>query len=432
VVLLANKRKLSDIKKKIHNGNANVLTAQEFISRVEKGEIFKFEDIDVITTATKGLMSGIMGLFSFRLAPPKTLRKFTEITLNGISAFPGPCPNEYLGIADLIVYGTAQSHSRENYCGGSLFRELVEGKPISIHAKSSEGNIIDMDLTLQEMQFAKLMGTRQAIKNYNAMLNCETYQVDTIFSCLPFEPNKSELTFSGCGALNPFQNDPNFRTFGVGSPLLVNGARGYLMGPGTRNYIAKPNMMTIAPMDQMKPEYLGAFKTSYGLEPICSIAIPIPILTDKIFDDIVKSDRDVKLTILSLVGREKVGEITYADVWDNNFVMKFNPEACSKGYKCKVIENCPTNAFIIRDGLISAIDRFKCFNCGNCARLCPDAFSMNLKSIQYEGSEIPVVLRQSDRAGAIMLADELKQQILKEEFQLKKPTGRLDFAEKLK
>jgi len=405
VVLLANKRKLSDIKKKIHNGNANVLTAQEFISRIEKGENFKFEDIDVITTATKGLMSGIMGVFSFRLTPPKTLRKFTEITLNGISAFPGPCPNEYLGIADLIVYGTAQSHSRENYCGGSLFREL--------HAKSSEGNVIDMDLTLKEMQFAKLMGTRQAIKNYNAMLNCETYQVDTIFSCLPFEPNKSELTFSGCGGLNPFQNDPNFRTFGVGSPLLVNGAHGYLMGPGTRNYIA-------------------AFKTSYGLEPICSIAIPIPILTDKIFDDIVKSDRDVKLTILSLVGREKVGEITYADVWDNNFVMKFNPEACSKGYICKVIDNCPTNAFIIRDGLISAIDISKCFNCGNCARLCPDAFSMDLKSIQYEGSEIPVVLRQSDRAGAIMLADELKQQILKEEFQLKKPTGRLDFAEKLK
>ena len=57
---------------------------------------------------------------------------------------------------------------------------------------------------------------------------------------------------------------------------------------------------------------------------------------------------------------------------------------------------------------------------------------MDLKSIQYEGKEIPVVLRQSDRAGAIMLAEELKQQILKEEFQLKKPTGMLDFAEKLK
>jgi putative methanogenesis marker 16 metalloprotein len=429
---MPNKRKLSEIKNKISSGTANVITVQEFITRLNDGEHIKFEDVDVITTATKGLMSGIMGVFSFRLSPPKTLRKFIEISINGIPAFPGPCPNEYLGIADLIIYGTTQSQTRDHYCGGSLFRELVEGKPIEILAKSSEGEKVEKELSLEDMQYAKLMGTRQAIKNYNAMLNCESYQVDTIFSCLPFEPNKSELTFSGCGALNPFQNDPEFQSFGVGSPLLVNGAIGYLMGPGTRNYIEKPNMMTIAPMIQMSPEYMGAFKTSYGLEPICSIAVPIPILNEDVFNNIVKSDKDVILKILSLVGREKVGEITYGDVWENNFVMKFNPEACKKGYECKAIDKCPTDAFIIRDGLIVAIDRSRCFNCGNCARLCPEAFKLDLKSILFEGNKIPVVLRQSDRAGAIMLAEQLKHMILNEEFQLEKPTGKLDFAESIK
>ncbi len=429
---MPNKRKLSEIRNKISSGTANVITVQEFITQINNGEHITFEDVDVITTATKGLMSGIMGVFSFRLSPPKTLRKFTEISINGIPAFPGPCPNEYLGIADLIVYGTAQSQTREQYCGGSLFRELVEGKPVEILAKSSEGEKVEKELTLTDMQYAKLMGTRQAIKNYNAMLNCESYPVDTIFSCLPFEPNKSELTFSGCGALNPFQNDPEFQSIGVGTPLLVNGAIGYLMGPGTRNYVEKPNMMTIAPMIQMSPEYMGAFKTSYGLEPICSIAVPIPILSERVFNNIVKSDKEVILKILSLVGREKVGEITYGDVWENNFVMKFNPEACKKGYECKTIDKCPTDAFIIKDGLIVAIDRSRCFNCGTCARLCPDAFKLDLKSIPFEESEIPIVLRQSDRAGAIMLAEQLKLMILNEEFQLEKPTGKLDFAESIK
>ncbi len=429
---MPNKRKLSEIRNKISSGTANVITVQEFITQINNGEHITFEDVDVITTATKGLMSGIMGVFSFRLSPPKKLRKFTEISINGIPAFPGPCPNEYLGIADLIVYGTAQSQTREQYCGGSLFRELVEGKPVEILAKSSEGEKVEKELTLTDMQYAKLMGTRQAIKNYNAMLNCESYPVDTIFSCLPFEPNKSELTFSGCGALNPFQNDPEFQSIGVGTPLLVNGAIGYLMGPGTRNYVEKPNMMTIAPMIQMSPEYMGAFKTSYGLEPICSIAVPIPILSERVFNNIVKSDKEVILKILSLVGREKVGEITYGDVWENNFVMKFNPEACKKGYECKVIDKCPTDAFIIKDGLIVAIDRSRCFNCGTCTRLCPDAFKLDLKSIPFEESEIPIVLRQSDRAGAIMLAEQLKLMILNEEFQLEKPTGKLDFAESIK
>lgn len=426
------KRTLQEIKEKITKGTAVILTAQELIDSISDGKKVNFEDVDVVTTATKGLMSGIMGVFSFRLSPPKTLRKFTEVSINGIKAFPGPCPNEYLGIIDLIVYGTAQSLTKEKYCGGTLFRDLVEGKSVEIIAKSSEGKSIEKIMTLEDMQFAKLMGTRQAIKNYNAMINCETDNVDTIFSCLPFEANKTQITFSGCGALNPFQNDPEFESFGVGTPILVNGSVGYLIGPGTRNYIAKPNMMTIAPIIGMKPEYMGAFRTSFGLEPICSIAVPIPILNENIFNSLAKSDKEVKLAILSLVGREKVGEINYGDVWDNNFIMRFDLEACKNCEKCNVISLCPTEAFIIKDGLISAIDRSYCFNCGMCAKLCPDAFILDLKSIIFEGKEIPIVLRQSDRYGAILLAEELKFKILKGEFPLEKPTGKLDFADIVK
>ncbi|MEE9377200.1 MAG: methanogenesis marker 16 metalloprotein [Candidatus Lokiarchaeia archaeon] len=429
---MAKKRELSEIRKKIENGSVVVLTVQELLDRINEGKKVNFEDIDIITTATKALMSGIMGIFSFRLSPPKTLRKFTEVDINGIPAFPGPCPNEYLGIVDLIIYGTTQSKTIDNYCGGSLFREMVEGKPVTIVAMSAEGETIEKKMKLEDMQFAKLMGTRQAIKNYNAMINCEIYKVDTIFSCLPFEPDKSEITFSGCGALNPFQNDPEFETFGVGAPILVNGNIGYLIGPGTRNYVAKPNMMTIAPFLGMKPEYMGAFKTSYGLEPICSIAVPIPILNERIFDNIIKSDNEVALTILSLVGREKVGEITYGDVWDNNFFMKFNLDACKNCEECKAIDKCPTNAFIVKNGIITAIDRTRCFNCGNCTHLCPEAFKLDLKKIKFEGSELPIVLRQSDRYGAIKLAEQLKSMILKGEFPLRKPISKLKFAETVK
>jgi len=429
---LVKKRKLSEIRKKIENGSAVILTVQELLDRINEGKKVNFEDVDVVTTATKGLMSGIMGIFSFRLSPPKTLRKFTEVDINGIPAFPGPCPNEYLGIVDLIIYGTTQSKTIDNYCGGSLFRDIVERKVVTIVAMSAEGETIEKQMKLEDMQFAKLAGTRQAIKNYNAMINCETHQVNTIFSCLPFSPNKSEITFSGCGALNPFQNDPEFESFGVGSPVLVNGTIGYLMGPGTRNYVEKPNMMTIASLQGMKPEYMGAFKTSYGLEPICSIAVPIPILNERIFNNIVKSDKFVKLTILSLVGREKVGEMTYGDVWDNNFIMKFNLDACKNCEECKAIDKCPTDAFIIKGGRIFAIDRSRCFNCGNCTHLCPEAFKLDLKKVNFEDNDVPIVLRQSDRHGAIKLAEELKSLILKGDFPLKKPISKLHFAKILK
>ena len=287
-------------------------------------------------------------------------------------------------------------------------------------------------MRLEDMQFAKLMGTRQSIKNYNAMINCESYEVNTIFSSLPFKPNKSQITFSGCGALNPFQNDPDFETLGVGSPLLVNGSKGYLVGPGTRNYVAKPNMMTIAPFKNMKPEYMGAFKTSYGLEPICSVAVPMPILNERIFKNINRSDKEVQLNILSLVGREKVGEINYGDVWDHNYLMVFDPSECKNCKECHVAETCPTDAFIMKNGFISGINRTRCFNCGTCSNLCPDAFKLDLKTINFEGKDIPIVLRQSDRNGAILLAKELKKMIINGDFNLKPPTGDLDFAEEVK
>jgi len=432
VLLLGDTRKLSEINKKIENGTAIVITAQEFIDRISKGEIVRFKDVDVVTTATKGLMSGIMGVFSLRLSESRTLRKFVEVSINGIPTFPGPCPNEFLGIVDLLIYGTAQSITKENYCGGSLFRDLVENKPVEIIAKSSEGNTIEKTMTLREMQFAKLLGTRQAIKNYSAMINCETYAVDTIFSCQPFKADEAEITFSGCGALNPFENDSKFLTYGVGSPLLVNGSIGYLVGPGTRNYIGKPNMMTIAPMKEMKPEYMGAFKTSSGLEPICSIAVPIPILNENIFDNLVKSDNDVPLPLLSLVGRKEMAEITYGDVWDNNFHAQFKPNVCKDCVKCDILNACPLDAFIIEDNWITGIDRLLCFNCGNCSHLCPKAFKLDLKSIKYKGKDVPVVLRQSDREGAIKLAEELKEKILKGELTLESPTGKLDFAKYVK
>ena len=97
------KRKLSEIRKKIEEGTAVVLTVQELLDRISEDGKIQFEEIDIVTTATKALMSGIMGMFSFRLSPPKTVRKFTEVDINGIPTFPGPCPNEYLGIVDLII-----------------------------------------------------------------------------------------------------------------------------------------------------------------------------------------------------------------------------------------------------------------------------------------------------------------------------------------
>lgn len=431
---LVKKRTLSEINVKIDKGTASILTVQDLIDRLKQGEKIEFEDVDVITTATKALMSGVSGIFSLRLSPPKTIRKFTEVSLNGIPGYPGPCPNEFLGIIDFILYGTAQSKTIKSYSGGNLFRDLVEGKTVNIVAKSDKGEIVNKTMTLDDFQFARMMGTRQAIKNYFAMVNPSKNAVHTIFSVLPLEGNYSQMTFSGCGAMNPFQNDPEAEVVGVGTRILVNGQIGYIIGPGTRNDRLKPNLQTICDLKGMSPEYMGAMKTSYGLENICSISVPIPILNKKIWQNIIKSDSEVPLVVLNVVGREKLGEITYGDVWDNNFLVSYDPKKCKDCEECPVDGNCPTGAFNLKKG----IDRSLCFNCGTCIVACPkDAFNADLKKVrvklkdQKDPFEIPIVLRESDRYGAIKLAEKLKKMIFNKEFIIKEPTAKLEFYPKV-
>jgi putative methanogenesis marker 16 metalloprotein len=424
-------RTLDEINAKINNGTAVIMTAQEFIDAFASGSELTFDDVDVVTTATKGLMSGIFGVFSFRIAPPKEHREFVGLTINGIPGFPGPCPNEFLGIVDVLLYGTAYAQDNPSYSGGVLFRDLVEGKPVHVVATSDLGAVVELDLTLDDMQFARLMGTRQGFKNYNAMVNPTSEPVDTIFSVLPFKGDCVEATFSGCGALNMFANDPTFETLGVGSPMLVNGGVGYLIGPGTRNNVAKPNMMTIADFKGMKPEYMGGFKTSFGTEPICSMAAAIPVLNETVFANLLHSDRDTSMPVMNVIGREKICEVTYYDVWDGNFVVKFDPRKCLACDNCPVEDVCPTGAFKKETG--KGIDRTRCFNCGTCTLVCDEkAFSADLKSIEVDGKIVPIVLRQSDRAAAIKLAAELKAKILRGEFKLVSPVAKLDFATDVK
>jgi uncharacterized protein (DUF39 family) len=189
--------------------------------------------------------------------------------------------------------------------------------------------------------------------------------------------------------------------------------------------------MTIADFKGMKAEYMGGFKTSFGVEPICSMAAPIPILNERIFNNLARSDKGIPLSVMNVVGREKITDITYGDVWGNNFAVKFDPKKCDDCADCPGEKHCPTAAFHKRKG----IDRARCYNCGLCAVTCtiaPQAFEIDMKVVTLNGKKVPVVLRQSDRNGAIKLATELKNLILKGEFPLEAPTAPLDFAKEVK
>ena len=120
---------------------------------------------------------------------------------------------------------------------------------------------------------------------------------------------------SGCGQLNPIKNDPKLETIGIGTRILMNGAEGFVIGTGTRSMASRPNLLGLADMHQMSPEYMGGFVTSAGPECIGSWAVPVPVLNESVLENILLQDRDIALTIMDVNIRQKIGKTTYEDVW---------------------------------------------------------------------------------------------------------------------
>ncbi len=388
-------RTIEEINEKLKKQEAIVVTADEFKRMVRSGK--EVGHVDVVTTATMGIMSGTAALFCIPFAERGRFERANKVWLNGVPAYPGPCPNERLGMVDVILYGT--DHASHEYGGGHVFRELVEGKEILMKVETKEGEYVETSFTLGDLEFARIIGTRICFKNYMAFVNSEEDAVKTIFSVTPLEGRRKEATVCGCGEINPLQNDPELRTIGIGTRILVNGATGYIVGQGTRSSAKKPNISIVADMKDMNPEFLGGFKTSAGPECITSIAVPIPILDNEVLEQLRILDEDIHLPIAEIRSREPFAEDNYASVWqDASLAIKFDRSKCDKldlpNEACEVERLCPLDAFSRKKG----IDASRCFRCGACVTaLCDrEAFTAMLGSVRVNKQEVPIVLRQSD------------------------------------
>ena len=411
------KKTIQQINQNIKEGKATALTAEEVTQLVMEGEKPTAEDIDVVTTGTCGIMSGTAAIFHIPVAEPGTFKKAKSILLNGVPGFPGPCPNEWLGSVDLMIYGTAHSINESQYGVGFLFKDLVSGKEIEIKAEDFEGNIIKSTATLEDFGTAQMIGTRSAFKNYTAFVNPSSESVTSIFNAVEMDGPFKGITFSGCGELNPLQNDPQLNSIHKGSRLLINNSEGLFIGTGTRSTPEKPNMMITADMKEMDPHYIGGFRTGAGPEVYNSVATAIPVLDDTILKHTFIKNEDIPLPIADISGRHSVLSQTSYGVWrDVDERPSYEESLCQRCETCLVEDRCPTKAFQNHE-----LNQTRCFGCGMCAYSCPfGSFQMETGTVSMnwkgETKTLDVSCRQSDIKRARELAYELKNKIINGEF----------------
>ncbi|MCX6699882.1 MAG: methanogenesis marker 16 metalloprotein [Methanomicrobiales archaeon] len=407
------------INAKIRNGTVLVMTAAELKQHIRNGDTITPDDVDVVTTGTFGVMSGTYAVLSIPVAKKKAFFKAERVWLNGVPAVPGPCPNENLGLVDLIVYGTA--HANASYGGGHLLRDLVQGNPVDVVVKA-EQKTFNASVTLEDLEFARLITTRSAFKNYSALVNPRSRPLNsTIFSVTPMQGRFTEASVSGCGEINPLENDPAMRVIGPGTHILVNGGEGYVMGTGTRSSAGRPNLSFFADLKGMDPDMMGGFITSAGPECLVSCAVPIPVLDNESLSALSVLHEQVPLPVADVADRTPLAVTTYGEVWNGTDpVIRFDPSLCTSCESCAAAARCPTGAITT-----GPINYHYCVHCGTCTFTCPaHAYHGRLGSLPINPSQkVPVVLRQSSLTHAKRLCERLKHQIMKGEFFLTGPFG---------
>lgn len=402
---------IEDINGKIKDGTASVLTAPEFKRLVRDGEAISPGDVDVVTCGTCGVMSGTMAALCIPVTGPGEFLRADSVTLNGVPAFPGPCPNESLGIVDLVVFGT--SAASPSYGGGRLFRDIVAGEEIEVVVTACEKEFESI-VYGDEIPHARMITSRSASRNYSAFVNKESAPVKTIFSVLPLQGGFSEATFSGCGEINPLENDPMMRFVRTGAGVLLNGSAGLILGTGTRSTPEAPNISAAADMKEMMPGFMGGFRTSAGPECVTTIAAAVPVVDEESVRCLSVLDEDIPLPVRNVTDRSILCVSDYGKVWGGSAgVVSANPANCLFCGECPAAAACPSGAVMPGGGMVTS----RCLNCGTCLATCPgEVYSMEMGSISLEEHKIPIVLRQSDRSRGERICEELKKRIEDGEF----------------
>jgi len=428
---MATTKTISEINDRLLKGEAVVMTAMEFKKEVRSGYKFKVSDVDVVTTATRAVMSGTSAMLVIPIAEDGAFKRIERLWLNGVPCLTGCRPEEASGKVETVIYGTAESRDHPaRYGGGHLMRDLVEGKEISAECLTSEGKTISTSFTIKDLDFARLYSFRNDYQNYLAFTNVknhDSYRTNpaSIFTCRPL-PRLKGIVASGSGELNPLENDPRGRVVRAGMKIMINKAPGVLIGYGTRSTPAMRALSIAADMFAMDPEFMGGFRTSMGVEVTTGIAVPFPVLDQDILDDLSNClDENIPLKVADIGDRIPLIDLSYADIWEGaRLEVEFDADRCIYcSFQCPAEYYCPMGAISWKD---KRIDQSLCVACGACTANCMGGAFMGkgdipkgrIGEVRAFGAEIPVIFRQSNRHRAQLLAEHLKQELKRGEFLL--------------
>jgi len=310
------KKTIREINEKISEGNVCVVTAEEMKEIVEElGPEKAAKEVDVVTTGTFGAMCSSGVFMNFGHSDPPI--KMQRVWLNDVEAYTG------IAAVDAYLGATQLSETRGmEYGGAHVIEDLVRGKEVELRAIAYGTDCyprrrIVTEISLEDLNQAVMVNPRNAYQRYKAATNSSDRVLRTYMGTLL--PNFGNVTFAGCGEISPLNNDPEFRTIGVGTRIFLCGAKGYVIGEGTQHAPPFGTLMVKGDLKEMSPKFMkAAVMPGYGVTIMLGIGIPIPILDEEMAKFTAVRDEEIVTEIVDFGvprrDRPVVRRVTYAEL----------------------------------------------------------------------------------------------------------------------
>jgi uncharacterized protein (DUF39 family) len=359
---------IAEINKKIKQGKAVVVTAEEIIDIArEKGITRTAEEIDVVTTGTFSPMCSSGVFLNIGHSTPRMKFGGGKVYLNDIPAYTG------LAAVDIFLGATALPDDDPRnkiypgefqYGGGHIIEELVAGKDIRLEAIAYGTDCyprkkLETWININDINNAILFNIRNAYQNYDVGVNLSNRMIYTYMGVL--KPQLGNANYCTSGQLSPLLNDPYYKTIGIGTKIFLGGGVGYVAWHGTQHNPDVPRgdngvplepagaLAVIGDLKQMKPEWLvGTSMLGYGCTLSVGIGVPIPILSEEILRYTTVTDAEIFAPIIDYseaypkMKAGNLGEVSYAELKSGHIKIqrKDVPTASlSSYYKAQEIAN---------------------------------------------------------------------------------------------
>ena len=181
---------------------------------------------------------------------------------------------------------------------------------------------------MDDINEAYMYNPRNAYQNYSAATNAGSKTIHTYMGTL--FPDCKNVNYSTSGELSPLLKDPHMRTIGLGTKIFLGGAQGYVSWQGTQSVksvtkyddgvdFSGGTIAVIGDLKKMSPRYIrAAVMKDYGISLYVGLGIPIPVLDEDLFADLVRTNEELYTNFIDYstggLKMPQLGRVSYAQL----------------------------------------------------------------------------------------------------------------------